>query len=131
MCMCPGCRAAVPEDHPCERVGGPEAPQPAVQVEDCGGGGRVGAQSARGGAAEAHHRHTARHARPSGGVQSFIESMLSCALLIFKLQYEISKSARFFFVLWEQTLCFDLVTLPLYPNSHARRDAAWRDVHVV
>ena len=59
-----GYRATLPEDHPRECVGGAEAPEPAVQVEDGRGGGGVGALAAGGGAAQAHHRHAPRHARP-------------------------------------------------------------------
>jgi hypothetical protein len=61
------CRPALPQDHPHQRVGRPEAPEPAGQVEDGRGGGCAGALAARGGAAQAHHRDAQGHARPPGG----------------------------------------------------------------
>ncbi|KAI3486864.1 hypothetical protein L1887_49502 [Cichorium endivia] len=54
---------ALPQDHPHVRVGGAEAPGPAGQVEDGRGDDCAGAQSARRGAAEAHHRVAQGHAR--------------------------------------------------------------------
>ena len=60
-------RAAVPENYPCECVGRAKAAEPAVEVEDRGGGGCSCALVAGGGAAQAHHRHAPRHAGSSGG----------------------------------------------------------------
>eukprot|EP00955_Chlamydomonas_euryale_P045262 353104-Chlamydomonas_euryale.AAC.4 len=53
---------AFPKDHPHERVGWPEAPEPAGQVEDGRGGGCARAVAAGGGAAQAHHRYAQGHA---------------------------------------------------------------------